>query len=270
VTRRILAALLALPALLFFTPPLPGQSFQLAPVPPDGHFVPPWFEGWYGNADGSFTYSFGYFNRNQRDTVEVAIGPDNYIDPPIFNGWQPTSFPPGRHAGVFTVTVPAGYEGDVVWHLRTAGQENRVPGRATAPAYELSFQPMAVGSVPPTLRFDRNGPAGRGPRGVEGPELPARVGTGLELTAWVTDESVRDRPAETGINWYKHQGPGRVSFSNASQSPDEEGRIAATALFSEPGEYLIRVRADNFRAPDSTPADQCCWTNGYLRVRVSP
>jgi hypothetical protein len=266
--KRLVAVALGLSIVVLSASPAWAQSFQLAPVPPDGHFVPPWFEGWYHNPDGSFTFSFGYFNRNQRDTLEVPIGPDNYIEPAEFNGMQPTSFPPGRHAGVFTVTVPGDYRGDVVWYLRTQGQLNRVPGRATAPAYELSTAPMAVGSVAPMVRFDRSGPKGWGPSGIESPPLQARVGTPLQLTIWAVDESIRERFAPMTINWYKHQGPGKVAFTDASETPDEEGRATALASFSAPGEYIVRVRVDNFRAPDSTPADQCCWTNGYFRVNV--
>jgi len=29
------------------------------------------------------------------------------------------------------------------------------------------------------------------------------------------------------------------------------------------------VRADNFGRVDSTPGDQCCWTNGYVKVTVT-
>jgi hypothetical protein len=39
--------------------------------------------------------------------------------------------------------------------------------------------------------------------------------------------------------------------------------------FSAPGEYMLRVRVDNFGITDSAPGQQCCWTNGYVRVKVS-
>ena len=46
------------------------------------------------------------------------------------------------------------------------------------------------------------------------------------------------------------------------------GRVIAT--FSEPGEYLMLAQVANFSAPDSGSGDQCCWTNGYVRVTVTP
>ena len=48
------------------------------------------------------------------------------------------------------------------------------------------------------------------------------------------------------------------------------GTGSVIATFSEPGEYLMRAQVDNFAAPDSGSGDQCCWTNGYIRVTVTP
>ena len=46
--------------------------------------------------------------------------------------------------------------------------------------------------------------------------------------------------------------------------------VTTTATFEQPGEYLIRVRADNFGRVDSSDGNQCCWTNGYVTVTVTP
>jgi hypothetical protein len=267
--RWLIAGSIGLVLLVFGVRALDAQvQFQLAPTPPGGHFVAPWFEGWYANPDGTFTFSYGFMNRNRADTLEVPLGPDNYIEPAQFDGLQPTTFVPGRQPGVFGITVPAGFTGDVVWHLRTHDDVKTVPGRNTSFAYELAFHPMAMGSVPPVLRFEPSGEAARGPEGLIGPPKQTQVDTALDLTVWVVDESVREREAPVGLNWYKHQGPGRVSFLEADDVLDAEGRATATVSFSEPGEYMIRVRANNFRAPDSTTSDQCCWTNGFFRVTV--
>ena len=45
--------------------------------------------------------------------------------------------------------------------------------------------------------------------------------------------------------------------------------VTTTVTFDQPGDYLIRVRADNFGRIDSTAGDQCCWTNGYVKVTVT-
>ena len=48
------------------------------------------------------------------------------------------------------------------------------------------------------------------------------------------------------------------------------GTASVIVTFSEPGEYLMRAEANNFSAPDSSGGDQCCWTNAYIRVTVTP
>jgi hypothetical protein len=50
--------------------------------------------------------------------------------------------------------------------------------------------------------------------------------------------------------------------------PAGEGTVRVVATFAAPGEYLINAQVDNWRVPDSSSGDQCCWTNGYVRVTV--
>ena len=139
---------------------------------------------------------------------------------------------------------------------------------------------MAMGSIPPALRFAASGPAGLGPMGIESPPLQATVGTPLPLTVWLKDDSQRDaetvqiqvrgpaRPA-ISVNWYKHAGPGPVTFEPArSGLTGLEGTATSAATFRQPGVYTLRVRADNFGRPDTSAGNQCCWTNGYFKVTV--
>jgi hypothetical protein len=268
------------------------RQWPLAPVPPDGQRVAPFFDGFYENPDGTITLSFGYSNLNRERTIEIPLGPDNFIEPKEYDGRQPTSFPVApvgdaaaaggrrdRERGVFTITVPAAFKGDVVWTLRHAGQTHKVPGRAKTGAYGLKW-PMASGSIPPQLRFTANGPAGRGPVGIESAPLQATVGTPLTVTIWIKDDSVRDAetvqvkergPARNAINvnWYKHTGPGPVTFNPAKSALKElEGTTTSAITFTQPGTYMLRVRADNFGRVDTSAGNQCCWTNGYIRVTV--
>lgn len=67
------------------------------------------------------------------------------------------------------------------------------------------------------------------------------------------------------------QTPGPVEVGQSVRLPTEGpnadmGRFRAT--FDTPGEYLIRVRIDNFTTGDSSPGNQCCWSNGYVAVSV--
>jgi hypothetical protein len=50
--------------------------------------------------------------------------------------------------------------------------------------------------------------------------------------------------------------------------PDGEGVARVVATFSEPGEYILHAQVDNWGATDSSSGNQCCWTNGYVRVTV--
>ena len=292
--RGSLAAGVAL-ALLISAAPFVGQGQRpLTPLPAGGLRVAPFFDGWYANADGTITFSFGYSNLNPEE-VQIPLGPDNFIEPKDYNGKQPTSFSPGvpggdaggggrgerrgRERGVFTVTVPAGFRDNVVWTLQLSGQTYKVPANARSGAYQLRW-PMAMGSVPPILRFSPDGPAGRGPTGIESNSLRASVGLPLPLAVWVSDDSKREeepvvtkqrasQPAMT-VTWFKHSGPGPVTFSKAKESITPlNGTAGTTAIFKQPGEYVIRVRADNFGRVDTNPGNQCCWTNGYVKVTVN-
>ena len=280
-------------------PPFPSAPWERGLVA-EGLPVSPFFEGWYENPDGSYTLSFGFFNRNREETVHIPHGPSNYLSLGELDGVQPTLFPPGRGTGVFTVTVPGEFAEDggrVVWTLQTGSQPpHSVPGRAGVEAYRLHHAPMAMGSLPPRLRLFREGPELWGPMTLAGDareastwsrganplgsqsnplRLSATAGTPLSLTVWVADRlapgAERD-PVSGGATWFTHAGPAPAAFSEEQSSPDEAagGRRVASVTFAEPGEYVLRVRADNFNPVDSTPADQCCWTNGYVAVTVSP
>jgi hypothetical protein len=68
-----------------------GQ-LPLAPVKSSGQTVTPAFEGWYKNPDGTYSISFGYYNRNSEETLEIPVGPDNFVSPGNQNQGQPTHF----------------------------------------------------------------------------------------------------------------------------------------------------------------------------------
>jgi hypothetical protein len=262
---------LAIAALLLASAPLEAQQRPLAPVPARGLSVAPFFEGWFANPDGTYTLSFGYFNFNMEELIEIPVGPDNFLEPAELGGFQPTSFPPRRERGVFTVTIPAEFRGrDVVWTLRSAGETHSVPGRVRSPAYELGYEPMAMGSLPPVLRFDAEGEEWRGLDGRIAEPLVATIGVPLPLEIRAEDRSLRESPVALRAAWFKHQGPGPVEFDPDGGEIEDQGVAATSATFSEPGEYVLRVRVDNFAAPDSSPGDQCCWSNGYYRVTVTP
>ena len=258
------------------------QRLPLAPIPPKGEPVAPFFEGWFENPDGTFTFSFGYFNLNAEEILDIPLGPDNFIEPAEFDGDQPTHFPvePRRDRGVFAVTVPASFgdrQQSVVWTITSNGVTYSVPARAGLDALQLDYRPKAMGSVPPLVRFESDGPEGQHIQGVRGQPRTAMVGTPINLTLWGSEVSERfpDDLANTDVtlevSWFKYRGPaGAVSF-DPQQITIEGGASEATttATFTEPGDYVLRARVDNFDANDSSGGDQCCWTNGYVPVTVT-
>lgn len=250
------------------------QELPLAPVPPGGLHVSPWFEGWYRNSDGSFTLSFGFYNRNSGEIMEIAVGPDNRIEPAELNGPQPTSFTPGRERGAFAITVPAEYaDRDVVWTLTNRGGSHSVPGRVKSGAYELSHTPQAEGSVPPAVRHVKDGALGRGPGGIMADRtIQARVGEPVTLTLHVDDSAAQRPPVPLTTTWSKYTGPaaGSVAFEPRIQRGITDGIATTAVTFSAPGDYIVRGRVDNHAQRDSAPGEQCCWTNGYVRVNVAP
>jgi hypothetical protein len=66
----------------------------------------------------------------------------------------------------------------------------------------------------------------------------------------------------------QHQGPGHVEFRETEMSVEAgEGFVTNRVTFDRPGSYVLRILAYN-----SVPDFEffCCWTNGYLRVDVTP
>lgn len=255
-----------------------GALDQLKPLPKQGGPIGPMFDGWYENPDGTYTLSFGYINLNAEESPDIPIGENNFIEPAQFNGMQPTYFPAvsypgfgGKHErGAFAITIPGDMAGEeVVWTIRHNGRTFAIPGRTGTLEYELSHTPATEGSLPPSMRFSPNGEVGQGRQGIIAAPVRATVGTPVNLTVWAQDEGERERAA-INVAWIKHQGPGDVTFGTKETKVESgAGEVSTTATFSEPGEYMVRVRVDNFGVGDSRWGNQCCWSNGYVPVTVT-
>ena len=213
-----------------------GTQFNIQLLRPSGGPVIPIFEGWYQHPDGTYELTFGYFNVNTEEVLEIPIGSDNFIEPSQFDGRQPTHFLPvpegdRRHWGVFTVTVPADFgDRDVVWTLRVRGQTLSVPGRVTRPPQLDGWIFTGETTASPVLRLEPGGPEGRGPWGVSSRRLEATVGRPLPLTVWTTrDQNFRDDTRPINVKWFKHQGPGDAIFSQPEVVIDSGAWAARSA-----------------------------------------
>ncbi len=251
----------------------------MAPVARTGQTVTPVFEGWYRNADGSFSISFGYYNRNSAESIDIPVGADNFVAPGDSNQGQPTRFEPRRHWGVFAVRVPADFGSrKVTWTVRLRGGTFAIPA-SLHPDWEIDALAGEAGSgnTPPTLKLSSGGPVAQGPGGAVAGPVTASVGTPLTLTIWASDDGrTSGSVASDGrgdvpvtLTWFKHQGPGNVTFSSASpRVTGGDGMAATTATFDQPGDYILRVRANDASGVAGAGHAQCCWTNGFIRVAV--
>jgi len=248
----------------------------MEPVRDSGASITGALEGWYKNNDGTYSILVGYFNRNQKQTLDIPAGPDNHIDPGGPDQGQPTHFLPRRQWGVFTVTVAKDFGTKrLTWTITANGQTTSVPLHIDPLWVIEPFEDAGVGNTPPVVRFDPKGAAFTGPPRGFAETFNVKAGEPLALTLWVTDDGktppeARPRQgASASIVWSKFRGPGDVTFEKDRPTVAlEDGKTSTTAKFTAPGEYILRVQA-NDASGDGGGGFQCCWTNVHVKVTVA-
>ena len=220
-----LVALALLTTALSATPGAGVAQQSLAPTSPSGQTVTPAFEGWYRNGDGTYSLSFGYFNRNASETPDIPVGENNFVAPGAQNQGQPTHFEARRHWGVFAVIVPADFgEKKVTWTLKFRGQSYAIPA-SLRPEWEIDAieGEASADNTPPRLSFEAGGAEGRGPLGITTALMHATVGKPMPITLFVKDDGKAEPVARSAspvdIAWFKHQGAGAVTFAPATFRP---------------------------------------------------
>jgi hypothetical protein len=249
------------------------------------------FEGWYYDKDGGQNLLVGYFNRNTKQELDIPIGPNNRIEPGDPDRGQPTHFLTSRQWGVFSIKVPKDFGAkELTWTLTVNGQTNTITLHTKADWILAPFEDPANKNTPPVIRFAAGAPAAFSgpPRGIAA-SYATSVGTALPLTVWATDEgpkiNVPDPSVQRGgrarggaappappalsIAWSLFRGPGGVTFDAAKPAIDRAnaGKATTTATFAAPGEYILRVQA-NDATGDGGGGFQCCWTNAHVGVTV--
>jgi hypothetical protein len=270
-----------------------GEQLPSEPQRQFGTSITGAFEGWFPNADGSRLFLVGYLNRNNSQALDVPIGPNNHIDPGGPDMGQPTHFLPGRHWGMFAVTVPAEFTGPdqrLTWTIVANGQPMTIPLRLH-PDYGVSpFADVAVKNTPPMLRFAEQGPGVQGPLALLSKAVPrtARVSSPLALPVWTEDDAKfasgtmalpKNLPPPVRVYWSMFRGPAAVMFDK--ENPTTEilagggvnvpfrGKSTATATFSQPGEYVLHVTANDYSGEGGS-GEVCCWTTALVKVTVTP
>ena len=231
-----------------------------------GQGVAPVYEGYDTNPDGTFNMWFGYMNHNYEEEPDIAVGPDNNFSPGPADRGQPTHFAIRRHKDIFSVTVPKDF-GDqkLVWTLTAHGQTMQVPGTLN-PVWIIDRKYTTRGAnidnpysnTPPVVR-------------VEPMEKTIGKADALALALSATDDGrpIRDgKPVGMTMEWVKYRGPGNVKF-NPARAKIDNGNGAATANFSEPGEYVLQVVVDDGSGEVAGNFGyHCCWTNVEVKVTV--
>jgi hypothetical protein len=224
-----------------------------------GQDVAPAFEGWQQNPDGTYSFFFGYLNRNYEEQVDIPIGPNNNIEPGGDSG-QPTHFYTRRQRFVFKVTVPKDWDKQqrVIWTLTSHGRTDQAKGWMQ-PEWELNDEVIS----------ENNGGGVLGP----GNEPPSITGSSAEtvtlpntliLTVTANDDGIpKPRQSKASstttsvdkarldrgllIKWILYRGPGKVRF-DPDTSPDSYGKpvkFESKVTFSVPGNYVLQAIASD-------------------------
>lgn len=264
-----------------------ADDLPYAPHHFSGQSVTPAYEGWFPNPDGTFSILLGYYNRNLKEDLDIPVGPNNRIEPGGPDRGQPTHFVSGRMWGLFTVTVPKDFgTNKITWTLTANGVTTTIPF-SLDPNWVISPLVDATGNTPPFISFGKHEPLVQGPRPIS-VDHTAALNTPIPLTVWVADDAKfpPGTPARAAnatpvsVAWSKFRGPGLVTFSNDRPAIEKDdwnppppavfaGKATTSVTFSEPGDYILRVVANDVSG-DGGRGFQCCWTNAYVNVTVKP
>jgi hypothetical protein len=238
-----------------------------------GQNISPGFEGWEENPDGSFSFLFGYMNRNWEEEIDVPVGPDNNIEPGGPDQGQPTHFLPRRNRFVFKVRVPKdfGAEREMIWTLTTKGKTEKAYATLRT---DYKVDDMVKASESGALGAGTSSPEIRANKAptleVDGSKhRAATVGQPLVLVARAVDDGVpkprrtdeariraqTDRPlgaelprnpayvpprqstvgSETGlrVSWFVYRGAGKVTFDPDQISVWEDTRASANSPWAQ-------------------------------------
>jgi hypothetical protein len=258
----------------------PQTKLPLDPQRERGASITPAFEGWYPNADGSFSMLLGYYNRNSKETLDIPVGPNNRVEPGGPDQGQPTHFEAGRQWGVFVVKVPKDFGNQsITWTIVANGETQSVPFTLHK-GYPISpYKELGMGNQPPVLAFSQGGAKVTGPPTAVSASVTGTVKQPVAISIWVEDPKAPNEVEVPGltresvakvatISLHKFRGPGNVTFDKARIPVNTQGdMITAVATFDAPGEYLLRVQA-NDESGEGGFGFQCCWTNTFVKATV--
>jgi hypothetical protein len=272
-----------------------GQLLPSSPKLGFGASVTPAYDGWSENADGSFTYLIGYYNRNWTQEVDIPLGPNNHFEPGDADRGQPTHFLPNRNWGMFSLVLPKSTPATerVWWVLSLNGVTSRVPFHRS-PDFNITVNhsseesPNGKYNAPPILKFTQAGPPIQGPIASIPSALSktATVNTPMPLELFAEDDALYASgtnapltgriPPIVEVTLAKYRGPGNVKVDGFKEfeatkggKPMEAyaGKANGTITFSAPGDYIVHITLNDF-SEKGGGATACCWTTAMMKVAV--
>jgi hypothetical protein len=229
-----------------------------------GQDVVPVYEGWLRDPDGTFTFVFGYFNRNWKEELAIPAGPENKLEPGETDRGQPTYFLPRRQPWIFRVQVPKDWgQQELVWTITAHGHTEKAYAQLIPEEEILERLIQTRGNLNPG-EDDPNKP----PSITIAPVPTAEMARPVLLTALVSDDGLpKPRPAPvprpgaipqaqtntaTGlrpiglsVKWFEYRGPAKVTFDSTGPIAVSNGQAVTTARFAAPGTYVLRATADD-------------------------
>src|ERR1700732_195592 len=229
-----------------------------------GQDVVPVYEGWLRNPDGTFTFVFGYFNRNWKEDPVIPPCPDNKLDPGEPDRGQPPYFLPRRQPWVFRVQVPKDWgQQELVWTITAHGRTEKAYAQLIPEEEMLERLIQTRGNLNPG-EDDPNKP----PSITIPPVSPAELTGPVRLTALVSDDGLPTprpatkpragaipqaqtnsatglRPPGLSVKWFEYRGPAKVTFDSAGPIAVSKGQAVTTARFAAAGTYVLRATADD-------------------------
>jgi hypothetical protein len=194
----------------------------------------------------------------------------------------------GRQWGIFTLPAPREFKptDSYTWTLTANGQTTSIPFRMHADYVMAPFAEIAVGNTPPAIRFDQHGSTVQGPLAqiATAPTRTATANTPFQLEIWAADDmkytSGTNAPMSTPrppvtLTVSKYRGPGDVTIEKNKPAVEKvagsgagfNGKASATVTFSEPGDYVLHVIANDYSG-DGGQGFGCCWTTALVKVSV--
>lgn len=261
---------------------LVSPQVLLADTYQSGRHVEPAYEGWRPNADGTFSFMFGYMNENWLEEPDVEIGENNFFSPGDADRGQPTHFLPRRNRFHFEVTVPSDWgERELVWTLNVNGVERKAYATLKA---DYLVDNMVIASETGSLGAGTSSPESRANIppfvSVQGDKIrTARAGEPITIVTNVVDDGLPERRREPTISasdlrsrmmrppsrvtvgkvnglflsWNKYRGPGKVTFDPPLPKPWEDTRTSANSPWgplwlppevAEDGNYEVTATFD--------------------------